>query len=100
MNRPTFEKAVKHQLVPWASSPEMLPRKKVVLLDGAKCHISIPAIRMLREVNAVFVFLPPNATHILQALVSMSIHYSICYWHFLMVWVALGGKNMTLTIWH
>ena len=41
MNRLTFEKAVEHQIVSWASSSEMRQKKKIVLLDGAKCLTSI-----------------------------------------------------------
>ena len=80
-----FEKSFEAVMMPWARDPVRLHKKKVVLLDGLASHYNIKVFQMAREVNMFLVFLPPNCTHLLQALVCINtvrIDYGTIYGHF------------------
>lgn len=54
-----FEKIV----LPWATA---LDRPKVIIGDNISSHLSAQIIKLCRENNITFVFLPRNANHLTQ----------------------------------
>lgn len=85
-----FEKII----MPWATA---LYGPKVVIGDNLSSHLSIQIIKLCRENNIRFVFLPRNATHLTQPLDLTFFGPMKRHWRKIMLHYKLSYQNATTT---
>lgn len=70
------------------------PGKKILIGDNLSTHLTIEGIRMCSKYNILFVFLPPNSTHLTQPLdVAFFRPLKIAWRKILTTWKCGNGSN-------
>lgn len=83
-----FEKII----MPWATA---LDGPKVVIGDNLSSHLSVQIIKLCRENNIRFVFLPRNGTHLTQPLDLAFFGTMKRQWRKIMLHYKLSNQNAT-----
>ena len=67
MDAELFQKWLKESFIPKVEKA-WIPKPVLLIIDGAKCHISLPMYELCDEHNIILYMLLPNATHLIQPL--------------------------------
>ena len=67
MDTDLFEKWLEELFIPEIDKAR-IPKPVLLIIDGAKCHISLPILELCDENNIILYTLLPNATHLIQPL--------------------------------